>query len=218
MAATVHRDAAASGILLSNSSSVRTFSGIHRIDAGLDGGMVFLHSKCLHGSMKNVTLADDVNFFGISGPGPRWGRPFDRGLGGVRRLVWSHTAILPLVWIASEWLYFVVQDVAGIALLPIPRCGRFHSLKPPLKCIESRRRRVLPNHGGETRSNASPCDNAAGPIAQRQSRGLIIPWFQVRILVGPIDRYYGSAKYSSDPMIEAASPSSRLPCCKEATQ
>ena len=29
-----------------------------------------------------------------------------------------------------------------------------------------------------------------GPIAQRQSRGLIIPWFQVRILVGPIMTSY----------------------------
>jgi hypothetical protein len=31
--------------------------------------------------------------------------------------------------------------------------------------------------------------NASGPIAQRQSRGLIIPWLLVRIQLGPVDSF-----------------------------
>gem|GEM_PF-5824229 len=38
------------------------------------------------------------------------------------------------------------------------------------------------------------CPRTNGPVAQRQSRGLIIPWSQVRILAGP-DFFWRSGIY-----------------------
>src|SRR5207245_3225352 len=44
---------------------------------------------------------------------------------------------------------------------------------------------------------ANPSRTERGPIAQRQSRGLIIPWFQVRILVGPLGQEGTATKHYS---------------------